>query len=161
MNMIFPRQIARMLFETPTVSGIAVGTVVSPPRVEETPVSYAFFSKTNVESLHTSIRYQVYVRTGNIIDRQGDNQLRIVMAAVYDNSQTPTLESAIAGRTISIVKTLNARVINKAVNEIINAINMHRFYLNDVSSPVPDPIERSQFADQRKGTKTLELPIGF
>lgn len=151
-----------MLFESPTVSGLAVSTVVSPPRVEQTHVSHLFFSDQNIEALHTSIRYQVYARTGKVIDRQGDNQLRTLMASVYETSQAPTLEGAVpAGSTTSMVRTLNGRVVSRAVNEIVNAIGMHRFYMQDVASPVPHPMPRSEFADQRTGTKTLELPIGF
>lgn len=150
-----------MLFETPTVSGMAAGAVVSPSRTEQTPVSHAFFSGTNMGALHTSIRYQVYLRTGDIIDRQGDNQLWTIMAGVYQSSRGLGGEGAAAGRTGEVVRALNARVINRAVDEIVSAISMHRFYLNDVSSPVPDPIDRGQFADQRTGLKTLELPLGF
>jgi hypothetical protein len=76
-----------MLFETPTVAGIASGNVVTPTRIEQTPVSWLFFHPANVESLHTSVRYRVHERTGLVIDKQGDNQLRIMMAAVYQDTQ--------------------------------------------------------------------------
>ena len=72
-----------MIFETPTVAGLGVGNVVAPARVERTPVTHLFFHPQNIEALHTSVRYQVYRRTRQVIDRQGDNQLRIIMAGVY------------------------------------------------------------------------------
>lgn len=151
-----------MLFETPTVAGLGAGNVVSPARVERTPVTHLFFHARNIESLHTSIRYRVYQRTGEVIDRQGDNQLRIIMTAVYGDSQDPTLESAVRGATASaVVQALNERVVHRAVNEIVNAMGMHRFYLDDIANPVPMPLERSQFSDQSTGLKTLELPVGF
>ena len=151
-----------MIFETPTVAGLGAGNVVSPARVERTPVTHLFFHPQNIDALHTSIRYGVYKRTQQVIDRQGDNQLRVIMTGVYEDSQDPTLESAVHGATVgAVVQALNARVVHRAVNEIVNAMGMHRFYMNDIASPVPTPLERSQFADQRKGLKTLELPIGF
>lgn len=151
-----------MLFETPTVAGLGAGNVVSPARVERTPVTHLFFHPQNIEALHTSIRYEVYRRTRMVIDRQGDNQLRIIMTAVYGDSQDPTLESAVHGATVSaIVHALNGRVLHRAVHEIVNAMGMHRFYLNDLATPVPVPLERGAFADESKGLKTLELPIGF
>jgi hypothetical protein len=150
------------MFQMPAISGRAAGNVVAPSRVERTPVSFLFFHPENVEALHTSIRYQVYVRTGRVIDRQGDNQLRVVMTGVYQNSQSPTIESAIRGRSsVAVVQEMNSRVVRRAVDEIVSAMDMHRFYLNDIANPVPEPLDRAEFADRRRGTKTHELPVGF
>ena len=150
------------MFQIPAISGRAAGNVVAPSRVERTPVSFLFFHPENVEALHTSIRYHVYVRTGRVIDRQGDNQLRVVMAAVYQNSQSPTVESAIGGHSsAAVVQEMNSRVVRRAADEIVSAMDMYRFYLNDLATPVPEPLDRSLFADRRRGTKLAEPPVGF
>ena len=151
-----------MIFETPSLRGIAAGNMVSPKRVEVTPVSHGFFHPRNVKALHTSIRYAVYDNTGKVIDTQGDKQLHAIMQAVYEDGQDPTLESALVrGDTIQQIRALNQRVINRAVREIIAAMRQHAFYINDISNPVPAPLPRSKFADQKTGLKTLELPFGF
>eukprot|EP00873_Tetraselmis_striata_P033826 jgi/Tetstr1/454090/TSEL_041009.t1 len=151
-----------MLFETPTARGMESGIVVSPGRTEATPVSHMFFHPRNVEALHTSIRYEVYRRTGKVIDRQGDNQLRTLITGVYADSQSPTLESAVRGGSVAaVVGTLNARVISRAAGEIVSAMDMHRFYMQDIANPVPLPLRRSEFADRSTGLKTPELPVGF
>ncbi|AUF82645.1 hypothetical protein TetV_563 [Tetraselmis virus 1] len=150
-----------MLFETPTVGGVAAGHTVAPPRLEKTPVSAVFFHPRNIQCLHNSIRYRVYKKTGKVIDRQGDQQLYVLMSSVYQDSQDPTLESGLSGSVDDIIRKLNERVLYKAVNEILNAMQYYQFYMNDISTPVPTPLPRSEFADQRTGLKTLELPIGF
>jgi hypothetical protein len=151
-----------MIFETPTVAGIAAGNVITPTRLEQTPVSYMFFHPTNVESLHTSIRYRVHQRTGLVIDRQGDNQLRTLMTSVYQDSQSPTMESAFASSRIhEIVRGLNSRVVHRAVHEVLNSINMHSYYMEDIATPVPQPMERSLYSNQRQRQQSLEFPIGF
>nr|WRJ69909.1 hypothetical protein TetV2_00464 [Oceanusvirus sp.] len=150
-----------MLFETPTVGGMAAGNAVAPHRIERTPVSYSFFHPRNVEALQTSIRYRVHRQTGKVIDPQGRNQLLTVMQAIYDDSQDPTLESGISGNPSQVIRKLNERVIYRAVSEIVGAMRYHQFYLDDIANPVPQPLPRSQFSDQRTGLKTVELPIGF
>lgn len=151
-----------MLFQTPVMAGTASGNLVTPTRIEQTPVSYLFFHPANVDALHTSIRYHVHQRTNVVIDRQGDYQLRLIMAAIYQDSQHPTLESAFAeSATHRIVQGLNARVVNKAVHEIIASLHMHNHYINDIASPVPVPMERSAYSNQRARQKSLEFPIGF
>lgn len=143
-----------MWFETPGVAGVSGATAVAGSRKEATPASTLFFSRFNIESIHTSIRHQVYLRTGAVIDRQGDNQLSIIMASVYDESQVPTIEAAVpAGDTRMIVRTLNARVVERAVNEVVNAIAMHRQYTKDINTPVPVPIPFGEYADQRTGNR--------
>lgn len=143
-----------MWFQTPATAGISGLTAMAASRREATPVSTLFFSRYNTESLHTSIRHQVYLRTGEVVDRQGDNQLATIMASVYDASQDPTIEAAVSTRaTGDIVRTLNARVVARAVHEVVGAIAMHRHYMRDVSSPVPDPLPRSVFPDERTGNR--------
>lgn len=151
------------MFETPAAPGRAAGALASPARVEATPVTHLFFHPHNIETLHTRIRYEVYRLTTKVIDRQGDKQLRTIMAAVYADSQDPTLESAIAdaGTTDAAVRALNARVVDRAVGEIRSAISFHRHYMDDIATPVPTPMPRSVFSDERKGTRVLELPVGF
>lgn len=144
-----------MIFETPTSSGMAVGSVVSPVRIEETPVSHLFFHPKNIEALHTSIRYKVYQSTGKIIDRQGDNQLRTIMTGTYSSSRIPSYTGGISAKVREAVGLLNASVVNRAVGEIISAIRTHERYLTDIGRPRV-PLDHGEYAS-RKGSRSLEL----
>ena len=137
--------VGEMLFETPTADGKAV----APARVEQSPVSYAFFHPSNVEALHTSIRYRVHVETGKVIDRQGNNQVLHVMHAVYQDGA-----HYMRGTIQDVVRALNERVVVRASREIIGAIRSHQHYLNDIARPVPLPLPRSPFSDETTGMKT-------
>jgi hypothetical protein len=84
------------------------------------------------------------------------------MTSVYQDSQSPTMESAFASSRIhEIVRGLNSRVVHRAVHEVLNSINMHSYYMEDIATPVPQPMERSLYSNQRQRQQSLEFPIGF
>jgi len=50
-----------------------------------TPLSRAFFSKQNISSLHTNIRYQVWLDTNkqHVISAQSNEELILIMRSIY------------------------------------------------------------------------------
>ena len=119
-------------------------------------VNTLFFHPRNVESLHVSVRYVVYRRTSQVIDRQSDTELVAVMRQVYE-SEEPRIDPY--ADAVRQVRDLNAKVVEFASKEIAGSISQHLWYLNDISKPVavPEPHSRGVFMSS-KGSRSLEYP---
>jgi hypothetical protein len=116
----------------------------------ENDISKVFFSKLNIDTLQDAIRYQVYKRSckKHTIDRQSDDDLKVIMRAVYlENAQHH------AHDTLAEIRRLNMMVIDFCVPRILQEINMYMRYKQDISR-LPEPMARGEFASS-KGTKTL------
>jgi Family of unknown function (DUF5761) len=118
---------------------------------EETPLSRAFFTATNVKTIQNLIRRAVFDKSqpkGYVIDDQSVDELKIIMRAIYLQY----------GRNIPTqipqqVDELNQRVADWCVPHILSAVDHYHYYLDDISKlPVPmaQPVNVS-----RSGTKTL------
>jgi hypothetical protein len=121
-------------------------------RQEVSEVSYLFFHPENVASIHTSLRYAVYVETGKVIDPQSSNEITNIMRTVYKD-----FERGLRGSTLERVKTLNSAVVQRAAREIVNAMQFHLWYLSDVAKPNPVPQSRGEYVSS-KGTRELRFP---
>lgn len=119
-------------------------------------VNTLFFHQRNIESLHVSVRYVVYRRTSQVIDRQSDTELVAVMRQVYE-SEEPRIDPY--ADAVRQVRDLNAKVVEFASKEIAGSISQHLWYLNDISKPVavPEPHSRGVFMSS-KGSRSLEYP---
>ena len=50
--------------------------------VEETALSNYYFSKMNTDIVHDTIRYNIYKNTGDVVSRQSENELFIIMRSI-------------------------------------------------------------------------------
>lgn len=117
---------------------------------EKTEASVAFFSERNFENLQRQIRYQVYQRSQHVIDRQSNKNLALLMRGVYfQHAKNINQPDLVSGE----IKVLNKIVIDQAVPQIINAINSHKQYLNDIDKPYT-LMDRPK-AESLKGTKLV------
>ena len=84
------------------------------------------------------------------ISRQSDDELKIIMRSIYfqygKNSSFNVRDQ---------VLSLNTRVIEWSVPEIISNVKQSQKYLQDIST-MPVPLERSTLPST-KGTKTLDI----
>lgn len=95
--------------------------------LERTPVSNLFFSRKNVDFLQHMMKKLVYKETGNIIGRQSDEELLIIMRSIYlsDSKNLPTEISR-------QVADLNYKVLKYAVyDEILPKVKGYVTYLYD------------------------------
>ena len=120
--------------------------------IQTNPLSSLFFSKDNIDALQQGIRYLVYEQSckKHIIDRQSDEDLKIVMRSIY-------LQHA-KHQPINIqqqVIDLNKEVLRFCVPKILNEIDAYLAYRSEITKN-PEPIARSQNVNNT-GTKTLEL----
>lgn len=121
-----------------------------------TPLSNAFFSEVNVNSLQEQIRYSVWKKSNeeHIIGKQDPTQLKLIMRSIFlqNSKNLPT-------NLLDQVKNLNKDVINYCVEKILVQINQKINYLRDIEQG-PQPMERS-INVSIKGDKSLENNIGF
>ena len=96
-------------------------------------LNQTFFSQANFEIVQNKIRYDVYTKTGRVIDKQSTDDLFMIMRAIYlqygRNLDTHIREQ---------IEELNQRVTDWCLPKIISEINMYETYLKDISAmPIP------------------------
>lgn len=116
------------------------------------PVSDLFFSQQNIAALQHGIRYTVWLNTcqKTLIGNQSEDELKIIMRSIYlQYSKNQPFN------IIEQVRELNGKVLEFAVERIVNELNIYKKYKQDLES-LPDPMERSLNMSSR-GQRTLEL----
>jgi hypothetical protein len=123
---------------------------------KETPLNTIFFSTDNIDRLQHEIRNQVLAMSGGQykIDRQSDDDLRIVMRSYYlmfarNDPNTVATE----------LDELNRRVIGYCSGKIYSEVDFHMFYRKDLEEFAPaiaNPVNTAVF-----GTRTGELKSFF
>ena len=95
-----------------------------------TPLSSAFFSPQNMDSIQTNIRYQVWLQSGkkHVIGKQSPEELTVIMRSIFlQNSRNQ--ENDILGQ----VKELNVITINYALKRILSELNQYVAYNKEIS----------------------------
>ena len=122
---------------------------------EKTTLSQIFFSVDNIEALQQGIRGIVYQKSGTVIGRQSDQELKIIMKAIYlQNAKHDPTRSE-----LEQVRELNSLVLNYSVNQILTNLVQFKQFQKDIST-LPVPMEHSKMVTN-KGTKTLEIKSFF
>ena len=101
-------------------------------------INIRYFSKSNVDRIQGLLQKMVQQQTKQVIDKQDENALRIIMRSTY-------LEYSVnADRDVDKqVDDLNRRVLNVVVPQVVNGIAMRVKYLQDISR-LPRPLARGQ-----------------
>jgi len=104
--------------------------------VEETSLSNYFFSKMNTDIIHDTIRYNVYKNTGNVVSRQSENELFIIMRSIL--LQFGNFRSGYDGLKNEIIN-LNKRVVEYCNEYISSQAIQHMQYVSELER-LPTPI---------------------
>lgn len=115
---------------------------------QATSISNLFFSEININNLQNMIRYNIYKLSGQIIDRQSDTELKIVMRSYflqYSKNSPDNLKEQLID--------LNNHVLNYCVPKVHDEMIQFKGYINDVQN-LPMPIERPKNMSSA-GTKHL------
>ena len=104
--------------------------------VEETALSNYFFSKMNADIIHDTIRYNVYKNTGNVVSRQSENELFIIMRSIL--LQFGNFRSGYDGLKNEIIN-LNKRVIDYCTEYVSSQATQHMQYVGELER-LPTPI---------------------
>jgi hypothetical protein len=119
-------------FSKPDVYTNIIGSL----RLQQTTLNMAFFSRRNVDRIQNDIRCIIRKKLGYGISRQSDDQLLIVMRAVFmqDADQDPVDPRAELERLNGIVAAQCAPIIASNIKQFLG-------YLEDASK-IPAPLER-------------------
>lgn len=95
--------------------------------MDQCAVKLSFFAARNVDYLHYAMREGVYRETGMSIGRQSDQELNTIMCSIHAE-QCAHLPFDTAGQ----VAKLNRLVLEYAVPNIVNAMQMHTRFANSL-----------------------------
>jgi hypothetical protein len=116
----------------------------------DSPLARAFFSPTNMDLIQTNLRTVIREKTGYVISRQSDEDLALIMRAMYAvHSQHGDQDVA------REVRRLNAIVLSECAPMVGTGISQHFGYLRDAST-LPVPLDRAQNISI-KGRNTFSL----
>ena len=103
--------------------------------LEDTSINDIFFSDMNIKVIQDTIRYKVNKNTGEVIARQSDNELYVIMRSImlqFANFRTDVSE------IVNEIKRLNQKVIDYAVDNITSNVQQHKGYIDKLSKlPIP------------------------
>ena len=119
------------------------------------PLSDAFFSEFNRETIHQDIIRAINRKTGYTIDKQNDADLQALMKRVYVNMMTDPYVN-VRGQ----VQSMNNAVVEEATGTIGTGMLQQLLFMRDISSnPVPlqPPVSTSTYGN-KLGSRP---PIGF
>ena len=136
----------------------------------ETPLTFLFFSKDNINNIQRLIRMIVYKQVQVVIDNQNINDLQIVMRSIFlaysrhpkliDDTMPEEERTALLRLYTKEVDRLNQLVINEVVPLVISGLQQYLIYLKDSSSPlrvgpVPEYVSSSGEREYRSITEVL------
>ena len=122
----------------------------------ENQLSKLYFSKDNVENVHSLIRYNVWIQSGkkHIISKQSTLQLEIIMRSIflqYSKNLSNNLKEQI--------EELNNYVLEYAITKILSSIEQYLGYKKDIST-LPNIMEYPEYLSTA-GDKSLENKAWF
>jgi hypothetical protein len=117
-------------------------------------LNQTFFSPANFQIIQNKIRFEVYQKTGKIIDPQSADDLFMIMRAMY-LQYGRNLPTNIAGQ----IEELNTYVANWSIPKIVAEIQMFDQYQKDITN-LPVPMDRPVSLSSA-GTKSKPMPTFF
>jgi hypothetical protein len=120
----------------------------------ETPLNTVFFSQANMDTLHNEIIAAVSTMVGASIDRQSDDDLKLIMRSYYLQYARNN-----PSRIAEELDELNRRVVHFSANRIAVEVEGYRYYRKDIldfPEPIAHPIDVKIY-----GTRTGELKSFF
>ena len=117
---------------------------------KDNPVAVGFFSRRNIEMLHSSIRMIIKEKVGVVIGRQDDSELVLTMRGLYciyanPGARNPTDE----------IRRLNSICLEHIIPHIRTNVQHYLGYLRDISRPYT-LLDRPENVSLR-GANTMEI----
>lgn len=138
----------------------------------ETPLTFLFFSKQNIDNIQNVIRHLIYKELFQVIDRQDDKQLMIIMRSIFlefhrhPKLLTPNMsedeKTKLTKQYTDEVTRLNDLVINDTVPRIISQLQQYMDYLKDCSTPrsIMDKPQSTSVTGTRNYRSTTSVLLG-
>ncbi|MAD57182.1 MAG: hypothetical protein CMK44_01235 [Porticoccus sp.] len=103
--------------------------------LEDNSINDIFFSDMNTKVIQDTIRYRVNVETGEVIAKQSDNELYIIMRSIM--LQFANFRTGI-DNIVDEVRRLNDKVVEYSVENVSSNVKQHKGYVDKLSKlPVP------------------------
>jgi hypothetical protein len=125
----------------------------------ETPLTFIFFSKDNIQNIQKLIRYNVYKEVNQVIDDQSLNELMIIMRSIFleyhahpplfNENMSDSEKQKLNQLYLIEVKRLNLIVLNDILPRVLSGMQQYLDYLKDISK-APTQIERPAFENSRQ-----------
>ena len=115
------------------------GLAAKTSRVKPTNVMEEFFSEANIQRIQEKIRREIYERSGRKYKMDVDQdreKLQVAMEDTYSN-YSKNLPNHIRSQT----KTLNRKLVDNLVPNMLTAIKQYYGYMKDISTPI-EPMAR-------------------
>jgi len=115
-------------------------------RFRPTPLSNAFFSDFNRETIHNNLISLIKKQTGYTIDKQNDADIQGLMRKVYINMASDEYNNVKDN-----VSKMNSKVVDEASQMVLTGVLQQISYLQDITSnPVPllNPINTSTYGNK-------------
>jgi len=115
-------------------------------RFRPTPLSNAFFSDFNRETIHNNLISLIKKQTGYTIDKQNDADIQGLMRKVYINMAADEYNNVKDN-----VSKMNSKVVDEASQMVLTGVLQQITYLQDITSnPVPllNPINTSTYGNK-------------
>ena len=129
----------------------------------ETLLTFLFFSRNNIDNLQNLIKYLVFKQINQVIGRQSDTELMIVMRSMFlsysdhppliDDTMSETKKTILIKQYTNEVDRLNQLVLNDVVPRIVSQVQAYVDYLRDCSSP--RSVMKNPILDSIKGERQL------
>jgi len=116
--------------------------------LEQNSINDIFFSEMNTNTIQDTIRYHVHQNTDQVISRQSENELFIIMRSImlqFANFRTDVDD------IVDEVKRLNSKVIEYAVSNVTSNVKQHKGYVDDLSK-LPVPMDMPVYHNKRSFT---------
>ena len=105
--------------------------------VERTALSDLFFSDMNMDNIQQSVRYGVNKSTGQVISRQSETSIYIIMRSIlFQYANLGVISSKVAEE----LQSLNKRVINYCVENVSSNVQQYLEYIKDLEK-LPTPLD--------------------
>lgn len=115
-------------------------------RLLPSPLSNAFFSDFNRETIHQKLISEIKNQTGYTIDKQNDADIQGLMRKVYINMAKNEYDNVKDN-----VATMNGKVVDEASQFVLTGVLQQIVYLQDISTnPVPltIPVNTSTYGNK-------------
>ena len=116
--------------------------------VEKTALSDLFFSDMNIDAIQKSIRYGVNKSTGQVVAKQSDNTIYVVMRSIllqYANFRVSSQN------LVEEIRALNKRVIDYCVENVSSNVQQYVGYIKDIER-LPTPMDRPSYHNKNNFT---------
>ena len=114
--------------------------------LEKTSISDLFFSEVNIGVLQDTIRYKVYENTNQVISKQSENSLYIIMRSIMLQFSNFNVGF---DKVKDEIKRLNKLVVEYSVGNISSNVKQHMGYIDDIGR-LPTPLDRPSFSNTDK-----------